>query len=336
VLEGITDRVQADKRGKDIFMSFRVLIPQDITEPGKQYLRSYGCEVKVLDDYSMENICNHVVDSDAILLRTAVIPKEVFECGKKLKVIARHGVGYDNIDLEAANQHKVQVCYTPEANAESVAEHTIALILACAKNILYMDKATRQGDWNLRNVVHPTNVSGKILGIIGFGRIGCLVAQKAALGLGMKVMVLAHHPNKNEVPDYVSICQNIEELMKTSDFLSLHAALTEETTKMIDKEKLSWMKPGAFLINTSRGAQVDEEALYEALKERTIAGAGLDVFVTEPASAKNPLFALDNVIVSPHNAALTLDSMDKMGLMAAQGIVEVLLGKKVSWPVNKV
>lgn len=317
-------------------MSFRVLIPQDITEPGKQFLKNNGCDIKVLEDYSVENICNNVVECDAILLRTATIPKEVFERGNKLKVIARHGVGYDNIDLEAAKQHKVQVCYTPEANAESVAEHTIALILACAKKILYMDKVTRQGEWNLRNVVHPTTVSGKVLGIIGFGRIGRLVAQKAALGLGMKVLVLSRNRRKEDYPEYVKVCYDMEELIKYSDFLSLHAALTEDTTKIIDKEKLSWMKPSSFLINTARGAQVDEEALYEALKESTIAGAGLDVFVTEPATKENPLFELDNVIVSPHNAALTIDSMDKMGLMAAQGIVEVLLGKKVSWPVNSI
>ena len=319
-------------------MSYRVLIPQDITYPGKRYLIENGCELRVLNDYSVENICKNVSDCDAILLRTANLPREVFECKTQLKVIARHGVGYDNIDLEAANQHQVQVCYTPEANAESVAEHTIALILACAKKIVFMDQVTRKGEWNLRNEVHPMNVSGKTLGIIGFGRIGGLVAKKAALGLDMKVITLIH-PNGNRkepLPDYVTECSTIEEVLQTSDFLSIHASLNSETVKLINKEKLSLMKPSAYLINTARGAEVDEEALYQALQEGVIAGAGLDVFTVEPAGKENPLFQLDQVIVSPHNAALTIESMDRMGLDAAKGILEVLHGKKVSWPVNRI
>ena len=315
-------------------MNFRVLIPQDITQAGKKYLIENDCEIKVLDNYSVENICKNVSDCDAILARTANFTKEVFECGKKLKVIARHGVGYDNIDIEEATRHHVQVCYTPEANSESVAEHTIALILACAKKIVYMDKVTKNGQWNLRNEVHPMNVSGKTLGIIGYGRIGCDVAKKAALGLGMQVLVFRHHLGINDLPDYVRECNDLDEIFKESDFVSIHASLSEKTIKMVSREKLWMMKPSAFLINTARGAEVDEAALYQALKEGIIAGAGLDVLEMEPAPKENPLFQLNNVIVSPHNAALTQESMDKMGLDAAKGIVEVLYGKKVTWPVN--
>lgn len=316
------------------YMSFRVLIPQDITEVGKKYLKDNGCEIIVLDNYSVENICKNVSDCDAIIARTAIFPKEVFQCGKKLKVIARHGVGYDNIDIEEATRHHVQVCYTPEANAESVAEHTMALILACAKKMVYLDKVTRNGQWDLRNEFHPMNVWGKTLGIIGYGRIGTLVAKKAALGFDMQVLVFRHHPNKNDLPDYARECTDIDEIFKKSDFVSIHSSLTEETIKMVNKEKLWMMKASAYLINTARGAEVDENALYQALKDGIIAGAGLDVLEIEPALNDNPLFQLDNVIISPHNAALSQETMDRMGLDAAKGIVEVLYGKKVTWPVN--
>ena len=315
-------------------MKFRVLIPQDITEPGKRYLEENNCEISILDDCSVENICKNIVDCDAILTRTAMLTQEVFESGKKLKVIAKHGVGYDNVDVEAATRHHIQVCYTPEANTRSVAEHTMALILACSKNLVYMDRITRDGQWELRNEMRTTNVSGKKLGIIGYGRIGSLVAKKAAHGFDMQILVYNHHPSMNDLPNYITECCDINEVFMKSDFVSIHTPLTVETIKLVNKERLQKMKNTAFLINTARGAEVDETALYQALYERKIAGAGLDVFAEEPASKKNPLFTLDNVIVSPHNSGLTQESVDQMGLDAAKGVVEVLYGKKVTWPVN--
>jgi len=315
-------------------MRFRVLIPQDITEPGKRYLEENDCEIRILEDYSVKNICKNIVDCDAVLTRTAMLSKEVFDSGKQLKVIAKHGVGYDNVDINEATRHHIQVCYTPEANAGSVAEHVMSLILACAKKLVYMDRLTRNGQWESRNAIRTMNVSGKTLGIIGYGRIGRLVAKAAAYGFNMNILIYSHHPGKNDLPDYVTKCSDIDEIFKKSDFVSLHTSLTEDTIKLVNKERLQMMKPTAFLINTARGAEVDETVLYQALREGTIAGAGLDVFDEEPASKENPLFTLDNVTVSPHNAALTQESMDQMGLDAAKGIVEVLFGKKVTWPVN--
>ncbi len=315
-------------------MKFRVLIPQDITEIGKKYLQQNDCEIRILDDYSVENICKNVTDCDAILARTANYPEEIFKCGKNLKVIGKHGVSCDNIDLDAAAKFNVKVCYTPEANAESVAEHTLALLLACAKKIVKMDNSARTGEWELRDKIKTVDLSGKTLGIIGFGRIGQLVAKKAALGFDMNVLVLRHHPGKGDLPNYVHECYNIDELFINSDFLSLHSPLTKKTINLVNKERLQMMKPTAYLINTSRGAEVDEDALYEALKSGTIAGAGLDVFTEEPATKENPLFKLDNVTVSAHNASHTQESMDRMSLGAAQGIVEVLYGKKLTCPAN--
>lgn len=314
-------------------MKYKVLIPQNITDAGRKYLEENNCELIILDDPSKENICKNVVDCDAILARTVEFGEEIFKCGKKLKVIAKHGVGYDNIDLKAAAKYNIKVCYTPEANAQSVAEHALTLILACAKKLVLMDKLTRENKWDLRDPIKIMDISGKTLGVIGYGKTGRLVAKKAALGFDMNVLVLRHNPGKGELPDYVKECFDLDEIFQKSDFISLHAPLTNETTNLVNTKRLNMMKPTAFIINTARGAEVDEDALYKALKEGTIAGAGLDVFVKEPA-VNNPLFELDNVIVSPHNAAHTIESMNNMGLQAAIGIIEVLSGKEPTWPVK--
>jgi len=315
-------------------MKFRVLIPQDITEPGKRYLEEHDCEIRILDDCSEDNICKNVADCDAILARSALFTKKVFDCGKNLKVVVKHGVGYDNIDIDEATRHHIQVCYTPEANSRSVAEHTMALLLACANKLVRMDQVTRNGQWELRNEIRTMNVLGKTLGIIGYGRIGRLVAKAAANGFDMQILVYCHHPCENVLPDYVTECSDMDEVFMKSDFVSIHTPLTAQTIKLVNKKRLQMMKNTAFLINTARGAEVDETALYQALYEGTIAGAGLDVFEDEPPSKDNPLFKLDNVIVSPHNGALTQESVDQMGIDAAKGIVEVLYGKKVTWPLN--
>lgn len=316
-------------------MKYKVLIPEDITEPGKKYLIENDCELIILEDASVENICRHVADCDAILARTADYPREVFEHGKILKVLARHGVGYDNVDLEAATEYNVQICNTPLSNADSVAEHTIALILACAKNIVTMDQRLRLGKEILASEIPFASIAGKTLGIIGCGRIGRQVAKKAALGLNMIVLAYRRHPHINDLPDYINECSNIDDVFMNADFVSLHTALNDSTRNLVSAEKLALMKNTAFLINTSRGAVVEEEALIKALTEKRIAGAGLDVFVEEPPRKENPLLQFDNVIVSPHNAALTQEALDRMGLDAAKSIIEVLHGKAITWPVNR-
>lgn len=316
-------------------MNHIILIPEDVDVSGKEFLLSKGYELRVLEDSSVENICNHISDCSAILARTAPYPKEVFDAAPYLKVLARHGVGCDNIDLSAATAHGVQVCNTPFANANSVAEHTIMLILACVKNLVVSDKELRQGNYGIRNTKPGNDVFGRTLGLIGFGRIGKGVAKKAALGFDMKVLVYGHHITQEELPDYVTIVDVIGDIMKQSDFISLHIPLKEETKNLINSETLSLMKQNAILINTARGGIVNEKDLYKALKEHKIAGAGLDVFEGEPfRETLSELFQLDNVIVTPHNAALTKEAMARMSLDAAIGIDEVLSGNKVSWPVN--
>lgn len=315
-------------------MAFKVLLPQDITAAGRDYLKENGCEVKVLEDCSVESICREVVDADALLVRTASYPAQVFDAARKLKVVARYGAGVDNIDIDAATKHGVQVCNAPIANSNSVAEHTMMLLLACAKNLIIQDKACRRGDFESRNRTKSIELEGKTLGLVGCGHIGQLVARKAALGFGMKVLGFDAYAKPENMPEYITLVSNVEDLYRQADFVSLHVPLTPETRNMVGASVFAMMKPTAIIISCARGGVVNEDDLYAAVTKGTIAGAGLDVFVDEPINPQNPLYTLDNVVVTPHNAALTFEAADRMGLHAAQGILEVLQGKKPTWPVN--
>ncbi|MGE4284797.1 MAG: hydroxyacid dehydrogenase [Clostridia bacterium] len=315
-------------------MAFKVLIPQDITEAGKEYLREKGYEIKMGSGITVDAIKQDVVDCDAILARTAPFTAEVLEAGKKLKVIGRHGIGVDNIDVARAEELGIWVANAPTSNANSVAEHTLTLMLALARNLAYIDKEFRNGDFEIRNRLKGMDLDGKTLGLIGLGRIGTMVAKKAALGLGMKVIGYDPYLTKDKVAPEIEFVDNMEAVFKGADFISLHIPATKETRGSIGKKYFEMMKPTAFLVNCARGEVVNEPELIEALKQKTIAGAGLDVFSQEPPEKDNPLLKMNNVIATPHNAALTQESMDRMGLHAAIGIDEVLSGKKPSWPVN--
>jgi D-3-phosphoglycerate dehydrogenase len=316
-------------------MGFKVLIPQDITAAGKEWLVSKGYEVTVLADSSPEAIGSVIKDYDAVLARTADYPREVLEKGKKLKVIARYGAGVDNIDCQAATELGIWVCNAPVANSASVAEHTIALLLACAKNLVVQDKQARAGNYDFRNQLKGCEVQGKTLGLVGCGHIGRLVAKKAHFGLEMNVIAYDAYLEPEQAPEYVHMEQDVDTVLAKSDFISLHIPATKETAGFINAARLRKMKRTAVLLNCARGGVVEEEDLHEALKNHMIAGAGLDVFEKEPPDAKNPLFSLEQVVVSPHNAALTVEAMDRMGLHAARGIDEVLRGERPTWPVNK-
>ena len=313
-------------------MKYKVLIPQEVSVKAINYLEANDCECICLHDCSVENMCKYVGDCDAILARTADFNQVVLEKGIKLKIVARHGAGLDNIDLDYAREKGIVITNTPGANSNSVAEHTIALMLACAKNIPYFDKITREGDWVKRDTEKTIDVSGKTLGLIGFGRISGLVAKKAALGFDMNVLVYRTHRD-TPLPEYIQEAENMEEVLSQSDFVSFHMPLRPDTENIINKETLGLMKESAYFINMARGGNVDEDALYDILKSHKIAGAAIDVFKMEPPGADNKLFELDNLIVSPHNAAHSYDSMDRMAYNAATAIIKVLNGKKPQWQV---
>lgn len=313
----------------------KILIPQDIAEAGKRYLTEKGYEIKMGSAADEDTMAAEIVDCDGLLIRTAPVTKKILEAGKNLKVVARHGVGVDNIDLSAATELGVQVTNGPLSNSESVAEHAVALILALAHHIVEMDENVRNNDWESRNRIRLTGLSKKIVGIVGLGRIGRYVAQKVALGLGMSVISYDAYIPKELVPEYVEMVDSLDELFQRADFVSLHCPATPETSGSINMKYFSQMKPSAYLINCARGEVVNEEDLLKALTTGIIKGAALDVMAEEPPKSDNPLLKLKNVILSPHCGAHSYESFDNMAVHAAIGIDEVLSEKTVSWPVNK-
>ena len=316
-------------------VAYKVLIPEDITAPGKDFLKSRGYEVVVVDGTASEAFEREARDTDALLARTAKYPAEILRKLPELKVIGRHGVGYDNIDMDYCNEKKIRVTITPNANSNAVAEHTVMMLLACAKNLIFQNRQVMAGNWNSRNQCRGEEVTGKTVGIVGCGRIGKQVARKAALGLDMRVIGYDPVIPMDVKLDHMERVPTIEELFREADFVSLHLPETAETRGMINKDLLSLMKPTASLINCARGGIVNEDDLYEALSTHRIHGAGVDVLTREPYCPDDRLLKLDNLIVTPHNAALNTETMNKMGLDAARGIDEVLSGQSPSWPVNK-
>lgn len=312
----------------------KVLIPQEITQAGKDYLEQAGLEYVVGSAYDEETMAREIVDCEALLIRTAKVSGTVMEAGKKLKVIGRHGVGVDNIDLAAATRLGIQVTNSPLSNADAVAEHTVALILACGRHLIEVNDSVRQGDWEIRNRMPFVEASGKTLGLVGLGRIGQSVAQKCALGLSMKVKAYSRSIGTMDLPDYLEAAASMDEIFETSDYVSVHMPLNFQTNSSIDYACFRKMKPTAFFVNTARGEIVNESDLVQALEEGLIAGAALDVLEKEPPRADHPLFGLPQVILTPHSGALTGQSFDNMGVHAAMGIVSVLRGEEPLWPVN--
>jgi D-3-phosphoglycerate dehydrogenase len=315
-------------------MGFKVLIPQDIVEEGKQYLIERGYEIKMGSGISVEILKKEVEDCDAILARTALFPAEVIRAGRKLKVIARHGVGVDNIDVDTATELGIYVTNAPLSNANSVAEHVVGLMISLARNMRRCDMELREGNFEIRNQVEGLDLEGKTLGLIGIGRIGSRVAKKAVLGLEMKVIGYDPYVTQDSVIAEVELVSDREYVFRTADFFSVHVPSTRQTKGSIGKKEFELMKPTAYLINTARGDIVSEAELIEALKERKIAGAALDVFEQEPPAKNNPLFGFNNVILTPHNAAHTKEARIRMAVHAAIGIDEVLSGKSPAWSVN--
>ena len=295
-------------------------IPQDIEEEGKRFLVEKGYKIKVGSDLSQKILIEEIKGCDAVLTRsTAVINKEVITAAENLKVIAKYGVGLDNIDIEAATERGIYVTNTPEANANSVAEHVMALILSLSKNLSLADKELRSGNFAIRSQLFGIDLEGKTLGIIGLGRIGRILAKKASKGFDMKVIGYDPYVTASTNSE-LEIATDLEWVFRNSDVISLHLPLTKTTKGIIGCREFSWMK---------------EADLVNALQAGEIAGAGIDVFEVEPPDKWNPLFNLDNVIVSPHNAALTKEGSIRMSVHAAMQVEQVLSGVKPNWAVNE-
>lgn len=272
--------------------------------------------------------------ADAVIVRLFSISASDLDQCTQLKVIAKHGVGVDNIDCRAATARRIPVLYTPEANSNAVAEHAVGLMLALARQVAPASLATREGRFNERGRFQGVELAGKILGVAGLGRVGARVAQIAAHGLAMNV--LAHDPviDPNDYAGPATPVGTFAELLPRCDFLTLHVPLTSQTKHLIDDHALSAMKSTCRIINTSRGAVVDETALVRALTDQQIGGAALDVFEAEPLPANHPLCNTPNTLLTPHISSSTDESLDRMADTAARGVLDVLNGRAPKYIVN--
>ncbi len=315
----------------------KVFVTRRIPEKGIKMLEErYDVEINPHDRVlTKAEIIERVGDADALLcLLTDKIDAEVMDAGPKLKIISNYAVGYNNIDVTEATKRGIVVTNTPGVLTETTADLAWALLMAIARRVVDGDRFMREGKFRgwAPMLMLGTDVYGKTLGIVGMGKIGQAVARRAR-GFGMKVLYY-NRKRKPEVEEelgaeYVSL----EELMKRSDYISLHVPLTPETRNMLNREMLELMKPSAYLINSARGEVIDEPYLIEMLKKKRIRGAALDVFWGEPLNVNPELYGLDNVVLAPHMGSASLETRTKMAVMAAQAIIDVLEGRE---PVNKV
>ena len=287
----------------------------------------------ILPDSNIETIKKMVADVEGIILRTNIeVTREIIEAAPCLKIISRSGAGVDNVDVAAATEKGILVCYAPGVNSISVAEHALALMMAMAKQLKVVDQAVHKDNWKIRYASKAEDLDGKTLGLVGLGNIGSLLAQKCRLAFNMKI--IAYDPYVKEA-EGVELYSSLDQLFSQSDFISIHVPYTKETHHLVNTRLLNLMKSDSYLINTSRGSVVDEKALIEALKNDSIAGAGLDVFEKEPPSLDNPLLKFNNVITTSHSAGLNRDCERKLAIEAAQAVIDFLEGRQPKHIYNK-
>ena len=309
----------------------KVLVADPISDEGIDILRSHA-QVDIKTGLKPEELISTICNYEALIVRSQTqVSAKVIEAGEKLQVIARAGVGMDNIDVDAATQRGIVVVNAPTGNTISAAEHTIALMLALARHILQANTALKSGEWR-RSEFMGTEVRNKTLGIIGLGNVGSEVARRAQ-GLEMKTTVhdpfisvdLVHNLQAELIP--------LEQLLKESDFITLHIPLTASTKGIIGTKELALVKPTVRIINTARGGLVNEEALVKALKEKRVAGAAIDVFTNEPCT-ESILFESDQIIVTPHLGASTTEAQATAAKDVATQVINVFKGQPARYSVN--
>lgn len=316
-------------------MGYRILLPQEIAKEGREYLESRGYELIEGSGKEEEHLIKDIPGCDGIIVRLSKMSKAVFDSADKLKVVTRHGAGYDTVDLEAARANNVIVCNAPIANSMSVAELAIFYMLYCSRNFKKVQKHFVDDYYYAKLQLPKVEMDGKTLGLVGVGNIGSRVAKKAIHGFNMNVIAYDPYQTQEEVPEGVELTDNLDRIFKESDFVSLHCPATKETTDMIGKKQFDLMKETAYFINTARGKVVKEGDLFEVMKNNRIAGAALDVLKEEPVDPTHPLLHLDNVVVAPHLGAATKEATERASLHCAIQIDEVLSGYRPTWPVSE-
>lgn len=284
-------------------------------------------DVKVLADPSPAGLLLEIATADALLVRMP-IAADAIRAGRRLRVVARHGVGLDYIPVDVCTELRIPVVYTPDANTESVAEHVVGTMIALAHQVVRADRAVRAGRWDERDRLTGFDIRGRTIGIVGVGRIGSRVAEICRCGFGMRVLGYDPHLEDKAIRDRGAEPRTLQSLLAHSDFVTLHTPSTPQTRHLIDAAAIAAMKPTACLINHARGALVDTEALSKALNEGRLCGAAVDVLETEPPPPALEFVQMENVIVTPHSAALTDEAMRRMGCDAGADILRVLRGEK--------
>ena len=298
----------------------------------EEMIRNAGGVLKVLHCETEEDMIRQCADADALLLNLAPLTGRVVESLKKCKVVSRYGVGYDNVDVEACTRKGIVVANVPDYCEEDVSDCALALMLACMRGIAKRDRLIRQGLWNIQGV--GFRMKGKTLGLLGFGRIAQALARKCS-GLGLeKILVYDPYLSKEACREKGVKKAELSEVLAEADILSLHMPVTEETRGMINAKTLAQMKQSAILINTARGALVEDEALLAALKAGRLLGAGLDTHNQEPLGGNSPYLELDNVVLTDHTAYGTEESVAELKTKAAENIVKIFHGEQTAYAVN--
>ncbi|EEW5315917.1 C-terminal binding protein [Escherichia coli] len=306
-----------------------------VIEP--RYL-NYSAEENILQDWdpqfvvvpanaSLEEKLRQVSNADAIMVREATVSRPMIEAMQQCRVIVRYGVGVDNIDSQAAKEKGIYVANVPDYGSEDVAEHALALLLAATRRIATRNRDVRDGQWGIGQREPMFRLAGKILGVVGFGRISRCFVQKAS-GFGFKRILVVDPLLTDEQASQAGVTRvNLDTLCREADFISLHAPLTPDTHHLIGEAELAKMKPSAVLVNTSRGGLIDEQALINALLQKRIFAAGLDVFESEPLSAKSPLLQMDNTLCTDHTAWFTEESVVELQSKAAHEVRRAFEGE---------
>ncbi len=317
---------------------FKVFVTRQIPKEGIELLKDV-CEVEVNDidrQLTKQELCEKIKDKDAVITQLAdAVDKEFFDAAKNLKIVANYAVGFNNIDLDYATKKRVFVTNTPDVLTIATAEHAWALLFACARRVVEADNFTRSLKWKGFEPMAflGLQISDKTLGVIGAGRIGQAFA-KMACGFNMKILYTSNTPKPDFEKQTNAKFVDLNTLLSESDFVSIHTPLTPSTRQLIGKNQLALMKPSSILINTSRGSVIDENALIEALQNKQIYAAGLDVFENEPNIDSN-LLRLDNVVLTPHIGSATLKTRTDMSILAAQNILDVINNKIPRTLVNR-
>jgi len=302
----------------------KIAILGTVHPKGLEFLKDNEFEVFEVENFEIQSLKESLKSVDGILLRTSKLDQDILQHCDNLKIISRHGVGYDNVDLDFLNKNKIALGITSTSNAASVSEHVMSFFIYLTKNLSLSDRLVKEGNFDKRSQLPDFfELYKKKVLIIGFGRIGKEVAKRC-LGFDMEVYVYDPFLDSDSIEKSKCIPIEKNEGLALADFITIHLPLNKNTTNFISKSELNLMKKNTVLVNTSRGGIVNEDDLYQALKVKKIQGAGMDVYTSEPPEPNHPFFKLDNILLTPHNAALTLECRERMSLEASQNIVYFL------------